>query len=97
MATFHIDFAGPFFGKMWLILVDTRSKWPEVIQVKEATSDTTITALMSIFAHFGLPEVIVTDNGPQFVSEQFKTFCKANSIRHARVTTLVQMAKQSAL
>ena len=52
----HIDFAGPFFGKMWLIVVDARSKWPEVIYLKEATSGTTITALMSIFARFGLPD-----------------------------------------
>ena len=51
----------------------------------EAMSGTTIMALMSMIARFGIPEVIVTDNGPQFISEQFKTFCKTNGIRHARV------------
>ena len=40
---------------------------------------------MSIFARFGLPEVVMTDNCPQFISEQFKTFCKSNAIRYARV------------
>ena len=74
---------GLFFAKMWLIVVDARSKWPEVIYLKEATSGTTITALMSIITRFGCPEVLVTDNGPQFISEQFKTFCKSNGIRHA--------------
>ena len=44
-------------------------------------SGTTIMALMSIFVRFGLPELLVMDNGPQFISEQLKT----NGIRHARV------------
>eukprot|EP00731_Ephydatia_muelleri_P009634 Em0005g220a len=81
----HADFAGPFFGKMWLIVVDARTKWPEVFQLNEATSGTTITALMATFSRFGLPEIIVTDNGSQFTSDQFKTFCDENGIRHVRV------------
>eukprot|EP00731_Ephydatia_muelleri_P035695 Em0149g1a len=81
----HDDFAGPFFGKMWLIVVDARTKWPEVFQLNEATSGTTITAFMTTFSRFGLPEIIVTDNGSQFTSDQFKTFCDENGIRHVRV------------
>ena len=81
----HADFVGPFFRKMWLIVVDARTKWPEVFQLNEATSGTTITALMTTFSRFGLPEIIVTDNGSQFTSDQFKTFCDENGIRHVRV------------
>ena len=76
------DFAGPFFGRMWLIVVDARTKWPEVFQLKKATSGT---ALIAIFSRFGLPEIIVTDNGSQFTSDQFKAFCNKNGIRHVRV------------
>ncbi|KAL5515893.1 hypothetical protein EMCRGX_G001138 [Ephydatia muelleri] len=75
----------PFFGRMWLIVVDARTKWPEVFQLNEATSGTAITALMTTFSRFGLPEIIVTDNGSQFTSDQFKTFCDENGIRHVRV------------
>ena len=57
------------------IVIDARTKWPEVFQLNEATSGTTITALMTTFSRFGLPEIIVTDNGSQFTSDQFKTFC----------------------
>ena len=27
----HLDFAGPFYGKSYLIAIDANSKWPEVL------------------------------------------------------------------
>ena len=30
----HIDFAGPLFGKMYLVLVDAYSKWPEIVEME---------------------------------------------------------------
>ncbi len=41
----HIDFAGPFLGKMFLIIVDAHSKWPEVVTMASTTSQVTIEAL----------------------------------------------------
>ena len=38
----HIDYAGPFMGKMFLIAVDAHSKWLEVKSVPSATSFHTI-------------------------------------------------------
>ena len=78
----HLDYAGPFKGKMWLILIDAYSKWPEVHEMSETTSKATIQQLRKIFAVQGLPELIVTDNGPQFVSEEFKSFCQQRGIQH---------------
>ena len=34
------------------------------------------------FSTLGLPEVLVTDNGPAFSSQEFANFIKANGIRH---------------
>jgi hypothetical protein len=68
----HVDFAGPFCAKMWLIVVDARTKWPEVIPMETITTTKTVQALRTMFAHWGLPEQIVSDNGPQFTSEEFK-------------------------
>ncbi len=56
----HIDFAGPFLGKMFLIIVDAHSKWPEVAAT---TSQVTIEALFALFTRYGLPEQVVSDNG----------------------------------
>ena len=70
---------------MWLIVVDTYSKWPEVIQMRTVTAQRTIQELRLIFARFGLPEQIIPDNRPQFISDEFKLFVKSNGINHNRV------------
>ncbi|XP_055918533.1 uncharacterized protein K02A2.6-like [Eupeodes corollae] len=58
----HLDFAGPFFNQMWLICVDSFSKFPFVVSLSSVTSESTIRALQMIFAIEGLPKKIVTDN-----------------------------------
>ena len=41
----HIDFAEPFLSKMFLIVIDAHSKWPEVVLMSSTTSHKTIEAL----------------------------------------------------
>ena len=78
----HIDFAGPVDKHMLLILVDSHPKWIEAIPMKSTTISDTIEVLEAIFACIGLPETLVSDNGPQFTSVEFKWYCKDNNIRH---------------
>ena len=79
----HLDFAGPFKQKMWLIVVDVYSKWLEVDNMGMNTkSSHLIKKLRSMFARFGLPKVLVSDNGPQLTSAEFKQFCLRNGINH---------------
>ena len=84
-ARVHLDFAGPFIGKKFLIAVDAFSKWPEIIEMTSTTTANTIRVLREIFTRYGLPEQLVSDNGPQFVSSKFSEFCKSNGIKHYRV------------
>ncbi|XP_063690787.1 uncharacterized protein K02A2.6-like [Bolinopsis microptera] len=84
----HADFAGPFLGSMWLLLVDSYSKWPEVVQMNtNTTSSATIRAFRSIFSRTGIPICLVTDNGPQFVSDETEGYLKSCGIKHVTVPT----------
>ena len=38
----HIDFAGPFMDRMFLVVVDAHSKWPEIVEMKTTTATKTI-------------------------------------------------------
>ena len=80
----HIDYAGPFRGHMFLICIDAHSKWPEVMITNDTSSRGTIRKLVDIFSRWGLPEQLVSDNGPQFCSEEFEQFLKSNGIKHIR-------------
>ena len=77
-----INFAGYFLGHMFLLVLDAYSKWLEDFLMPTTTSNKTIKILKSLFARYGLPEQIVSDNGPQFTSDEFKWFCKSNGVRH---------------
>ena len=80
----HVDFAGPFLGSTYLIAVDAHSKWPEVQEMKSTMAAKTIEVLRHLFARFGLPEQLVSDNGPQFVAEEFAEFLKQNGVKHVK-------------
>lgn len=80
----HVDFAGPYEDKMFLVAVDAHSKWPEVAIMKSTTAERTIEKLGEMFSRFGCPEQLVSDNGAQFVSQEMDTFLKVNGVQHIR-------------
>ena len=80
----HMDYAGPFLGEMFLIIVDSHSKWMDVYPMKTSTSHATIEKLRQSFSIFGLPKMAVSDNGSCFTSAEFETFMKNNGIQHVR-------------
>nr|XP_061811684.1 uncharacterized protein K02A2.6-like [Nerophis lumbriciformis] len=80
----HVDFAGPLENHMFFVVIDAHSKWPEVAVMKSTSSERTIEELRSIFSHNGLPQQLVSDNGPQLVSEEFKAFMEENGIQHIK-------------
>eukprot|EP00079_Xenopus_tropicalis_P034355 XP_017948126.1 PREDICTED: uncharacterized protein K02A2.6-like [Xenopus tropicalis] len=77
----HIDYA-EINQQTFLVVIDSYSKWLEVLPTKTSTSEKTITLLRNLFASYGLPKELVSDNGPQFTSQEFQYFLKQNGIRH---------------
>ena len=78
----HLDLSGTLHGAMFLVTVDAYSKWPEVKVLSKTTVHvaTTLNGLQSMVS----PEHLVTDNGLQFVAEEFNMFAKQNGIKHTR-------------
>ena len=68
--------------RMFLIAVDAHSKWPEVKIMSSTPTTKSVEVLRTMFATHGLPAQVVTDNGPQFTSEEFNVFMKMNGIHH---------------
>lgn len=52
------------------------------MSLTSTTSEPVISKLLSIFAQFGIPEELITDNSPQFASQQFKDFMSKYDIQH---------------
>lgn len=78
-----MDFASPFEGKVILVAIDSHSKWIEAFPMNGVvTSQVVIKLSHTLFAQFGIPEAVVTDNGPCFVSEEFEAFMVTNGVKH---------------
>ena len=69
---------------MLLVVVDVHSKWLDVAIVTSVTSLIAIEKLRGMFATHGIPDIIVSENGTVFTSEEFETFIKLSGIRHIK-------------
>ena len=66
----------------YLLVVDYFSRYPEVIQLTSTTSASVISALKSVFARHGIPEIVRSDNGPQYSSSEFGSFASSYGFQH---------------
>ena len=78
----HVDFTGPVSGALYLVVVDAYCKFPEIVKMTSTMATATINALRDIFSCYGLFEIMVSDNGPQFIASEFQQFCRNNGIMH---------------
>ncbi|GAA0170160.1 hypothetical protein LIER_40902 [Lithospermum erythrorhizon] len=66
-----------------VVIVDYFSKWVEVAPLKKTGSDSIVRFLWKhIITRFGVPRILISDNGPQFESEELAKFCKKYNIEH---------------
>lgn len=77
----HADFFY-FNKKTFLVVVDSHTKWVEVEHMRYGTDHNKVIKIFhSIFARYGLPDVLVTDGGPPFNSGIFTSFFEKQGIK----------------
>ena len=69
-------------GHSYLLVVDYFSRYPEVVKLSSTTSQSIIKSLSSIFARHGIPEELISDNGPQYSSQEFADFARQYNFCH---------------
>ncbi len=82
-----LDILGPFVNapqhqKYIVTVIDYMSNFPECLLTTDICSSCIAKWLETIFARFGNPDELMSDNGPQFVSSEFSAFLKCHGIAH---------------
>ncbi|XP_028416269.1 uncharacterized protein K02A2.6-like [Dendronephthya gigantea] len=68
--------------KDYLLVVDYYSRYWEVVKLTNMKAEYVITELRKIFSRHGIPEEIMSDNGPQYASREFQEFANAWDFKH---------------
>ena len=71
-------------GHSYILVVDYTTKFFDLNRLPNAESSTVIANLKSIFAKYGIPQIVVSDNGPEFSSNEFAEFTKQWDFKHDR-------------
>lgn len=80
-----VDFAS-INGETVLLLIDDYSRFPFVEPVSSTAANAVIPKLDQLFATFGTPRVVRTDNGPPFNGDEFAKFAQILGFKHRKVT-----------
>lgn len=71
-----------FNGEKYLLVIDYYSKFIEVIKLSTLTSEEVINNLKTIFSRHGIPDIVMSDNGPEYSSSVFKSFASEWCFKH---------------
>lgn len=69
-------------SKDYIVLVDQYSDYIEVKSLRDITSQSLIKFMKEQFSRHGIPDVLVSDNGPQFTSKEFASFAREWEFKH---------------
>ena len=69
-------------GNKYLLVIDYFSRYVEVVKLTSTTSKDIIERMKSLFARHGIPELVVSDNGPQYSSAEFAKFSQLYGFTH---------------
>ena len=69
-------------GKDYLVVVDYFSRWLEIVQLEDTTTTVLVQKVKNMFARWGIPDEVRSDNGPQFTSSIFRDFSREYGFVH---------------
>lgn len=92
----HIDWAYVKEAGNVLIAVDSFSGWIEAFPCKDRSTDNVIRSLRTVFTRFGVPELLVSDNAPEFVSAPLLSWLRINGIKKLESPTYYPQANGAA-
>ena len=55
-----------------MVVVDNLTKYCDIEQLNDTDVESTMLQMKKIFARQGVPEVVISHNGPQYASKEFK-------------------------
>ena len=73
-----------FKNAHYLVTFDYFSRYIEISHLPNMTSKCVIGKLKNIFAHHGVPESVISDNGTQFTSAEFSSFASKWNFKHVQ-------------
>ena len=78
-----VDLKGPLpTGESILVIIDYKSRYPIAVALKSTTTEIIIREMERVFTMLGYPDKLVSDNGPQFTSNNFEIYLLAHNIEH---------------
>ncbi|GFY20254.1 retrovirus-related Pol polyprotein from transposon 412 [Trichonephila clavipes] len=89
-----LDLLGPYPAsrperyRFLLVITDHFTKWSELIPLRKASAQAIANALFENFSsRYGAPISLISDNGPQFISEVFEHLSHRLDINHMKTET----------
>ncbi|XP_018398800.1 PREDICTED: uncharacterized protein K02A2.6-like [Cyphomyrmex costatus] len=59
-------------------------------QFDDCVASATITILDELFTSYGVPSIVVSDNGTQFTSTEFQSFLRVSGVKYHKITASYQ-------
>eukprot|EP00794_Sanderia_malayensis_P014552 gene14552-16054_t len=70
------------FGRHYVIVTDYYSGYIEIERISDTTSPSVISKLKKIFARHGIPQELFSDNGPEYIANEFTCFSREWDFKH---------------
>ena len=92
-----IDFCGPLpNGENLMVIQDEYSRYPVVEILRKTTTESLVPVVDKVFAEFGFPKIVKSDNGAQFRSTVWSRYLRWSGVKRRKIMPLWPRANSQA-